>query len=84
MAALMPDSDCEVSADWRVSQCRKDALCGSIDCRCSTEDYKAVIEQRKEMLCGCMPFSSSEQTRIAIDRPETSGTMQIHLSLERL
>lgn len=48
-----------------------------------SEDYKAVIEQRKEMQCGCMPFSSV-QTRIAIGRSGTTGTMRIHVSLERL
>ncbi|WP_167859333.1 heparinase II/III family protein [Paenibacillus cymbidii] len=46
------------------------------------DDYRAILEQRKEMLCGNMPLIGSEQTRIAICMPGASGTLQVKVRLE--
>lgn len=47
------------------------------------DDYKAILEQRKEIRCGAMPFAN-EQTRIVIGRSGTTGTLQVRVKLERL
>ncbi|MBW7461372.1 hypothetical protein K0U00_45685, partial [Paenibacillus sepulcri] len=45
-------------------------------------DYQALLEQRKEMLCGNMRLGPV-QTRIAFCREGMQGTLSIRFRLER-
>jgi hypothetical protein len=46
------------------------------------DDYKRLLEQRKEMLCGNMPVRNT-QTRIVFAHEGTQGTIRVHVKLER-